>query len=76
MVAGDNDVLGVSISAGLVFRGRFGSALVMLIIFLGIPALTQIRGLPWNMAAPAVLISLGLLILAKELMFPKKGSSK
>ena len=69
-------VLGISISSGLAFRGRYGSALVMLIIFLGIPVLTQIRGLPWNMAAPAVLISLGLLILGRSLMFPEKRSSK
>ena len=60
-------VLGISISAGLAFRGRFVSALVMLIIFLGIPVLTEIRGLPWNMATPAVLITLGVLILARAL---------
>jgi hypothetical protein len=69
-------VLGVSISSGLAFRGRFVSALVMLIVFLGIPVLTQIRGLPWNMAAPAVLIILGLLILARSLLFREKESHK
>jgi hypothetical protein len=65
-------VLGISISTGLAFRGRFVSALVMLIIFLGIPVLTQIRDLPWNKAAPAVLIILGLLILGRSLLFGDK----
>jgi len=69
-------VLGISISAGLAFRGRFVSALVMLIIFLGIPVLAEIRGLPWNMAAPAVLIILGLLILGRSVIFPGKKDSK
>jgi hypothetical protein len=70
-------VLGISISAGLAFRGRFGSALVMLIIFLGIPVLTEIRGIPWNVAAPAVLITLGLIILGRSLLFgDNKGISK
>jgi hypothetical protein len=69
-------VLGISISAGLAFRRRFVSALVMLIIFLGIPVLTEIRGLLWDKAAPAVLIGLGLLILGREVLFSGKKSSK
>jgi hypothetical protein len=69
-------VLGISIAAGLASRGRFVSALVMLIIFLGIPVLTEIRGLPWNKAAPAVLIILGLLILGRSVLSLGKKSSK
>lgn len=57
-------VLGLSIGAGLVFRGKYAPAAVVLVVFLGIPVVAE-TDLPWNLFAPMVLIGLGIIILTK-----------
>lgn len=58
-------VLGLSVGAGLVFRGRYVPAAIVLIIFLGIPVIIEMDALPWDVFAPMVLIGLGIIVLAK-----------
>ena len=69
-------VLGISISAGLAYRGKFADAAVMLAVFLGIPFMTETGKVPWNLAAPAVLVTLGVLVLLRELTRPKEEKQK
>jgi hypothetical protein len=57
-------VLGVAIGSGLAFRAKYTQALVVMVIFFGIPLLTEAK-IPWNLFAPFVLIGIGVLILAK-----------
>lgn len=65
-------VLGIAIGSGLVFRGRYRAAIVIMAIFFGIPILTEAQ-IPWSLFAPMVLIGIGVIILAKTLLL--KGPS-
>jgi hypothetical protein len=57
-------VLGIAIGSGLVFRGRYVPAIVMMAIFFGIPILTEAQ-IPWDLFAPMVLIGVGVIVIVK-----------
>lgn len=57
-------VLGIAIGSGLVFRGRYVPAIVVMAIFFGIPILTEAQ-IPWDLFAPMVLIGVGVIIIVK-----------
>jgi hypothetical protein len=60
-------VVGIAVASGLVFRNRYREAVVVAIIFFGIPLLVA-SGLRWDLYAPIVLIGLGIVVLAKTLI--------
>jgi hypothetical protein len=66
-------VLGIAIGSGLVFRGRYVPALVVMVIFFGIPLLVEAQ-IPWSLFGPMVLIGVGVIILAKTFLL--RESSK
>ena len=57
-------VLGIAAGSGLVFSGRYRAAIVVMVIFFGIPLVAEAR-IPWNLFAPMVLIGIGVIIIAK-----------
>ena len=57
-------VLGIAVGSGLVFRGRYVSAIVMMAIFFSIPILTEAQ-IPWDLFAPMVLIGVGVIVIVK-----------
>jgi hypothetical protein len=57
-------VLGIAIGSGLVFRGRYVPAIVMMAIFFGIPILTEAQ-IQRDLFAPMVLIGVGVIIIVK-----------
>ena len=67
-------VLGIAIGSGLVFRGRYVPALVIMVIFFGIPILTEAR-IPWSLFAPMVLIGVGVIILTKTFLLREPAAT-
>jgi hypothetical protein len=67
-------VLGIAIGSGLVFRGRYFPAVVVMAIFFGIPILTEAR-IPWDTFAPLVLIGVGVIIIVKAFYLKESSSS-
>ena len=67
-------VLGIAIGSGLVFRGRYVPALVVMVIFFGIPILTEAR-IPWSLFAPMVLIGVGVIILTKTFLLREPSTA-
>lgn len=57
-------VLGISLGAGLVFRGQYLRGAILAAIFFAIPPLTE-ANLPWHLFGPMVLIGAGLVTLIK-----------
>jgi hypothetical protein len=57
-------VLGIAIGSGLVFRGRYVPAVVVMAVFFGIPILSEAR-IPWDLFAPMVLIGVGVIVIVK-----------
>ena len=57
-------VLGIAAGSGLVFRGQYRAAIVVMVIFFGIPLVTEAR-IPWDLFAPMILIGIGVIIIAK-----------
>jgi hypothetical protein len=68
-------VLGIAIGSGLVFRGRYVPALVIMVIFFGIPLLTEAQ-IPWSLFAPMVLIGVGVIILAKAFLLREPSTAR
>jgi hypothetical protein len=67
-------VLGIAIGSGLVFRGRYVPALVIMVIFFGIPILTEAQ-IPWSLFAPMVLIGVGVIILTKTFLLREPSTA-
>jgi hypothetical protein len=67
-------VLGIAIGSGLVFRGRYVPGVVVMVIFFGIPLLTEAR-IPWSLFAPMVLIGLGVIVLAKAFLLKEPSTT-
>jgi hypothetical protein len=67
-------VLGIAVGSGLVFRGRYIPAIVVMAIFFGIPILTEAQT-PWDLFAPMVLIGVGVIIVAKAFYLKESPSS-
>ena len=67
-------VLGIAIGSGLVFRSRYVPALVVMVIFFGIPLLAEAH-IPWSLFAPMVLIGLGVIILTKTFLLREPSTS-
>lgn len=67
-------VLGIAAGSGLVFRGRYIPAIVVMAIFFGIPILTEAQ-MPWDIFAPMVLIGVGVIVIAKAFYLKESPSS-
>ncbi len=64
-------VIGLSISAGLILRGQYFSALLTLAIFTGIPLLVT-ANIPWGVFGPFIIIAMGASFIIKS--FSKQQS--
>ncbi len=61
-------VLGISIGAGLVFRGRYREGIVTAAILFSIPLVTSFltnTDIPWDIFVPMMLIGAGVVVLIK-----------
>ncbi len=60
-------VIGVTAVTDLFLRGRYSEAIVPALIFFGIPILV-VTNIGWHIYGPLLLIALGLVVLAKNLL--------
>lgn len=60
-------VIGIAAVSDLVLRGRYSEAIVPALIFFGIPLLV-VANIGWHIYGPVLLITLGLVVLAKNLL--------
>jgi hypothetical protein len=65
-------VLGIAIASGLAFRGKIKEAVIMAVIFFGIPILIS-ANIPWQIFGPMVLIGVGIIVLVKALYLREPG---
>ncbi len=59
-------VIGLSISAGLILRSQYISALLTLAIFTGIPFLVT-ANIPWGVFGPFIIIAMGASFIIKSI---------
>jgi hypothetical protein len=65
-------VIGISSGSALIFRGRLWQGISTLALFFGIPFVIWAidkTSIPWEIAIPVMLIGIGVIIIARVLLF-------